>query len=195
MRLPSSAHKGHGWVIEEIAADFKLLDVWALPAEGGRDDFPALLEIMASFDPAAGGSLASRVLFKARLVAGRWLGWDDATVDRPIPGCTETRLSARLPEHLAGSAGGTKEAAAFEPVYRTGDEWAAEISNATVHGVLHVGWVEEGEGRFRGQLGIYVKARGVAGEVYLKVIEPFRHHVVYPSLMRELGRAWDARTS
>ena len=40
----------HRWVIAQIAPDFELLDVWALPAHGGRDGFDALLEIMASLD-------------------------------------------------------------------------------------------------------------------------------------------------
>jgi hypothetical protein len=32
------------------------------------------------------------------------------------------------------------------------------------------------------------------GEVYMKLIEPFRHVIVYPALMREVGRAWEARS-
>jgi hypothetical protein len=60
-----------------------------------------------------------------------------------------------------------------------------------VHGVLHVGWVDEGDGRYRGQLAVYVKARGPLGEAYLKLIEPFRHLIVYPALTRQIGRAWE----
>jgi hypothetical protein len=39
MRLPNSAHESRRWRIAEIAPDFRLEDVWALPARGGRDDF------------------------------------------------------------------------------------------------------------------------------------------------------------
>jgi hypothetical protein len=70
----------------------------------------------------------------------------------------------------------------------------AEVSNATVHGVLQLAWVEQGKDRFRGQMGVYVKPRGKLGEAYLKFIEPFRHFIVYPALMRQIGRAWDARS-
>ena len=186
-------------MISEVAPDFKLLDVWALPAEGGREEFGSLLELMASFDPAAAESALVRALFSVRLRVGGLLGWDDAR-PRPIPGCTETTLRVRLPQHLRDSArtpavGGALNAAAggFVPRYRTDDEWAAEISNATVHGILHLAWVEEGGGRYRGQLGVYVKARGRLGDAYLRLIEPFRHLIVYPALMRQIGRAWQAR--
>ena len=54
MRLPNAAHEAHPWVIAQIVSDFRLLDVWGLPAQGGRDEFAALLEIMASLDPAQG---------------------------------------------------------------------------------------------------------------------------------------------
>jgi hypothetical protein len=199
MRLPNSAHEEHPWVIAQIAPDFRLLDAWAVPAQGGPDDFDSFLEVMASFDPADAESVLSRALFSLRLRLGAWLGLDDATKERPIPGCTETTLSARLPAGLRGSATGpvvsdTTQQAGFVPLYRTDDEWAAEVSNATLHGVLQLAWVELGESRFRGQMGVYVKPRGKLGEAYLMFIEPFRHFIVYPALMRQIGRAWDARS-
>jgi Protein of unknown function (DUF2867) len=200
MRVPNAAHQVHPWVIARIAPDFRLLDAWALPVEGGPDDFDTFLQTMTSFDPAGSGSSVSRALFRLRYRLGEWFGWDDATTSRPIPGCSETTLSARLPDELRGSAtrpalGGALQHAAggFVPVYRTADEWAAELSNATVHGVLHLAWVEQGGGRHRAQMGVYVKPRGLLGEVYMWLIGPFRHLVVYPSLMRQVGRAWDRR--
>jgi hypothetical protein len=199
MRLPNSVHESHPWVIGRIAPDFKLLDAWAVPVEGGPDEFDSFLEVMASFDPANAESALSRALFSLRLRLGAWLGLDDTTKKRPIPGCTETTLSVRLPEGLRGSATGPEisdamQQAGFVPLYRTDDEWAAEVSNATVHGVLQLAWVEQGEGRFRGRMGVYVKPRGKLGEAYMMFIEPFRHFIVYPALMRQIGRAWDARS-
>jgi len=38
MRIPNSAHEAHPWVIAQIAPDFKLLDAWALPVQGGPDE-------------------------------------------------------------------------------------------------------------------------------------------------------------
>jgi hypothetical protein len=199
VKLPNSAHEAHPWVIGRIAPDFRLLDAWAVPAEGGPDDFDSFLEVMGSFDPANAESALSRVLFSLRRRLGAWLRLDDATKERPIPGCTETTLSARLPEDLRGSARGPVisdmlQQAGLVPLYRTDDEWAAEVSNATVHGVVQLAWVEQGAGRFRGRLGIYVKPRGNLGEAYLMLIEPFRHFIVYPALMSQIERAWDARS-
>jgi hypothetical protein len=198
--LPNSAHEAHPWVIAQIAPDFRLLDVWALPVRGGSDDRDSALELLGSFDPAKLECAASRALFRLRFRLGAWFGWDDPAEKRPIPGCTETTLSARLPDHLRGSAksrviGNAMKRAAggFTPLYRTDDEWAAEISNATVHGVLHLAWVEQSGGHYRAEMGVYVKPRGRLGEIYLTLIEPFRHFIVYPALMRQIGRAWDAR--
>ncbi len=200
MRLPNAAHDVHHWAITQLVPDFTLLDVWSLPADGGADDFASFLEIMASLDPAHAASTASRALFALRFRVGRWLGWDDVTQQRPVPGCTETTLRARLPERLRDSAtrpaisvAMQRSAGGFIPLYRTHDEWAAEISNGTVHGVLHVAWVEQGADRYRPQMGVYVKPRGRLGKAYLMLIGPFRHLIVYPALMRHIGRAWEAR--
>lgn len=200
MRLQNSAHARHPWVIAKIAPDFNLLDVWALPVTGDRDDFAAVVETMASFDPTGKRFSASHALFWIRFRLGELFGWDDPAKKRPISGCNETTLSARLPDDLRGSANDPESGAmqpaagSFVPLYRTDTEWAAELSNSTVHGVLHLGWVEQADGRYRAQMGVYVKARGTRGEIYLKLIQPFRHFIVYPALMRGIGRAWEARS-
>jgi hypothetical protein len=166
MRIPNADHEAHDWVIGRIAPDFQLLDAWALPVRGGPDDFDSFLETFAGIDP----------------------------------DCTETTLAARLPEKLRGSAttpvpNDTMQEAAggFVPLYRTADEWAAEISNATVHGVLHLAWVELGAGHHRAQMGVYVKPRGRPGTAYMALISPFRHLVVYPALLRHVERTWESR--
>lgn len=205
MRMPNSVHEAHPWVISRIAPDFRLLDAWALPVWGGPDDFGKFLDAIGAVDPVHEGSSASRFLFWVRLRLGEWFGWDDPAAKQPIPGCTETTLTARLPAELKGSGWDTtisdtmrQVAGGFAPVYRTGDEAAAEISNSTVHGVLHLSWVDEGdrdEGnrRYRGHMAIYVKPRGRMGAAYMDFIGPFRHLIVYPALMRHIGRAWAAR--
>jgi hypothetical protein len=196
MRLPNSEHEAHPWRITEVAPDFRLEDVWALPAQGGAEDFASLLEVMASLDPANGGSLATRALFSIRYRVGGWLGWDDAPRPLAIPHDTETTLSARLPEDLRNSATGGPDLSSygFRPLYRTDVEWAAELSNQTVHAIMHLAWVPESEDRYHGQMGVYVKPRGRFGAAYMTAIAPFRHWVVYPALMRQIERAWNARS-
>jgi len=196
MRLPNSDHEKHGWRIDEVAPDFRLEDVWALPAHGGPEDFATLLEVMASLNPADAQSRTSRVLFGIRHRVGGWLGWDDLPRPLAIPEVSETTLSARLPEDLRTTVTDLDlrvKDFAFAFLYRTDVEWAAELSNRTVHAVMHLVWIKEGEGRYRGQMGVYVKPRGRLGEVYMAAIAPFRHRVVYPALMRHIERAWSAR--
>ena len=194
MRLPNSEHEAHAWRIDEVTPDFRLEDVWALPAQGGVEDFATLLEVMASLDPASGASRATRALFAIRYRVGGWLGWDDRSRALAIPDDTEPTLSARLPEDLRDSATGPDlRSTSFTTLYRTDVEWAAELSNRTVHAVMHLAWVEQGEGLYQGQMGVYVKPRGRLGAAYMAVIAPFRHLVVYPALMRQIEAAWNAR--
>jgi hypothetical protein len=58
---------------------------------------------------------------------------------------------------------------------------------------MHLAWIDQGEGLYRGQMGIYVKPRGTFGAAYMALIGPFRHLIVYPALMRQIERAWEAR--
>ncbi|MGA8364416.1 MAG: DUF2867 domain-containing protein [Solirubrobacteraceae bacterium] len=200
MRLSNSEHESQAWRIDEIAPDFKLEDVWALPAEGGVEDFATLLEVIASLDPAHVESRATRALFGIRHRLGQWFGWEDSPQPLVVPESTGSTLRARLPEDLRDTATGPRIRSTdleglvdFKPLYRTDVEWATELSNRTVHAVMHLAWVDQGEGRYRGQMGVYVKPRGRFGAAYMAAIAPFRHRVVYPALMREIERAWNAR--
>lgn len=205
MRIPSAEHEARPWRIREIAHDFELEDVWALPAQGRAEDFDALLAAFFALDPAASGSLPTRLLWKLRDLLGRLfdLGRVKPAADGeqahssgrlPIPGTEETSLAARLPEDLRDSAaGGAAGPALFSPLYRTSTEYAAEISNKTVHGVIHLAWVDRGAERYEGQMAVYVKPRGALGHGYMALISPFRHLIVYPALMRQIERAWESR--
>jgi hypothetical protein len=176
----------------EVAPDFRLEDVWALPVYGGADDFPKLLEVMASRDLSRQAPVMLRLMFAVRWQLGRWFGWDDPA-DRPIPGRSETSLTERLPPDLRGTVTGMRFGSLFTPIYCTDTEFAAEISNQTVHGVMHLTWVEHGDGRYQGQMAVYVKPRGRFGRQYMAFITPFRHWVVYPALLRQIERAWNTR--
>jgi Protein of unknown function (DUF2867) len=194
MRLPNSEHESRPWRIGEIAPDFRLEDVWALPARGGREDFGALLEVMSSLDPANRGSVGTRMLFSLRYRIGGWFGWDDSERELAVPGRAESTLSARLPVDLRNTVEGLgRSSYGFRPLYRTDVEWAAEISNRTVHAVMQLAWVDKAEGCYQGQMGVYVKPRGRLGAAYMALIRPFRHRVVYPALMRQIEQAWNAR--
>jgi hypothetical protein len=194
IRLPSEAHRSRPWRIREIARDFTLEDVWALPVYGDAGDFQTLLERILSFDPAEIGSLPTRLLWRFRERLGQWFGWDDAAVKLPIPGSSEASLITRLPQDLRNTAADLHfDSLPAAPLYRTDVEFAAEVSNRTVHGVLHLAWVNQGEDQYQGQMAVYVKPRGLLGKAYMGLIKPFRHWIVYPALMRQIERAWSAR--
>jgi len=191
MKLPNTAHTSRPWRIHELTRDFRLEDVWALPTPGGPDDFPRLVALGASLDPSHSSSRAVRTLFDIRWKIGGLLGWDspEAGLDSRVP-----TLRDRLPADLRdGPSGPTSEALPFSPLYLTGDEWAAEIANQTVHGVLHIGWVQDQTGGYRGQMAVYVKPNGLLGNAYMTAIGPFRHLLVYPPMLQEIGRAWRSR--
>ena len=109
MRLPNAAHESRPWRIREIAPDFIVEDLWALPVHGGVEDFQTLLEVMVSLDPANAGSRPLRVLWRLRDRLGSWFGLgrisasidpsrDDGAGKLPIPGTNETSVAQRLPE-------------------------------------------------------------------------------------------------
>jgi hypothetical protein len=192
MKLPDSSHTSRPWRIHEITGDFELEDVWALPTPGGRDDFPRLVELMTSFDPAKSSSRAASALFAIRWRIGELLGWDSPETGL---GSRVPTLAERLPADLQDApAGPVSDAFPFIPLYLLDDEWAAEIANQTVHGVLHVGWVEDETGGYRGQMAVLVKPNGLLGRAYMLAIGPFRHLLVYPAMLREIGRMWRARS-
>jgi hypothetical protein len=183
--LDKAEHAACPWRIHEIARDFHVLDVWALPTPGGPGGFPRLVRLMSTFDPAKTSAVV-RGLFAIRWTIGRVFGLDrqDTGLDARV-----SSLRDRLPAELADTARDF-DAHQFTPLYLTDDEFALEIANRTVHGVLHVGWVPDGAGGHRGQMAILVKPNGALGVAYLAAIAPFRHLVVYPVMMRDIARAW-----
>jgi uncharacterized protein DUF2867 len=188
MRLPNSAHTTRPWRIHELTRDFRLEDVWALPAGGRPDDFGRLVQLIAAYNPAHSSSVAARTLFTIRWRLGELLGWD--AVNAGV-GARVSTLRDRLPADLRdGPSGPEFDALPFTSLYRTEDEWAAEIANQTMHGVMHLGWVPDETGGFRAQMAVLVKPNGLLGLAYLATIRPFRYLLVYPGIMGEIERSW-----
>jgi uncharacterized protein DUF2867 len=191
MRLPNETHTSRPWRIHELVADFELEDVWALPTPGGPEDFPYLVEGFAAGDAGRSPSRLARALWAIRWRLGELLGWDDAYDGEAAAG--RPTIRDRLPADLREAPRGPEFAALpFSPLYLLEDESAAEVANRTVHGIMHLGWVRDGDG-YRGEMAVYVKPNGLLGASYMAAIRPFRHLVVYPPMMRQIERTWRDR--
>jgi len=192
MRLPNTAHTSRPWRIHELTPDFRVEDVWALPTPGGPDDFPRLVEGIASSDPSQGSSGAVRLLWAMRWKLGELLGWDDpdSGVGSRVP-----TLRDRLPADLRDAPAGPEfDTLPFRSVYMAENEWAAEMANRTVHAVMHLSWVPDDAGGYRGQMAVLVKPNGLFGRVYMAAIAPFRYLIVYPPLMGDIAQDWQTET-
>jgi hypothetical protein len=184
-------HTVQPWRIHELTTDFRVEDVWALPASGDRDDFDALVQTIASGDPSQSPSRVARGLWAIRWTVGELLGWD-----RPAAGIGSRvpTLADRLPQDLRGRRGPEFSSLPFTPVYLLDNEFAAEIANRTMHGVLHLGWVQDGtDAEYHSRMAVLVKPNGLLGHAYMAAIRPFRYLIVYPATMRQIERWWQAR--
>lgn len=187
MRLPTTAHASSPWRIHAIAPDFAVEDVWALPTPGGPDDLPRLVDAMFAGRFPQDAPPVVRALWAVRERLGAALGWDrpDDGLGARVPSLRE-----RLPDELRGPCPGAGTSP-FAPLYATADEWAGEIANRTVHSVLHLGWVPDGDGGWTGRLTVLVQPNGRLGAAYMAAIAPFRHLLVYPALLRGIERRWE----
>jgi hypothetical protein len=190
MRLPDAAHTARPWRIHEISAGFRLEDVWALPTPGRREDFPRLVEWLASRDDPSGpaGSPAVRALWAVRWAIGKVLRWDGRDA---WPGAAPPSIRHRLPPDLGAAGPGPRvRGLPLTSLYLLDDEWAAEIANRTVHGILHLGWVADEHGGYHGQMAILVKPNGLLGNAYLAGIKPVRLLLVYPKWIQSIEQGW-----
>ncbi|WP_410598939.1 DUF2867 domain-containing protein [Amycolatopsis sp. lyj-90] len=191
MKLANTAHTTRAWRIHEVAGDFDLEDVWALETPGGPDDFAELVKQFSSGDFPDGAPLIVRALWSLRWKLGALLRLDgrDSGLDSRVGS-----LRDRLPEGLRDTPTGPDEDwLPFTPLYLLDDEFAAEMANRTMHGVLHLAWIEDEPGRYRGQMAVLVKPNGRFGRAYMGFIKPFRYLFVYPALLRMVEREWKSR--
>lgn len=190
MRLSDTAHTSRPWRIHEIAREFRLEDVWELPTPGRANELPVLVRGIAAADPAETPSRATRALWSLRWKLGDLLGWDDPGSGL---GSGAPTLRERLPEDLRDSPGPEFDSLPFSPLYLTDEEFAAEIANRTMHGVMHIGWIREETGGYHGQMAVLVNPHGRLGSAYMAAIKPARHLVVYPQMLRAIERRWHER--
>jgi Protein of unknown function (DUF2867) len=202
MRLPKTAHTSRPWRIHELTPDFVLEDVWKLPTPGGPDDLERLVQQFTSRGDDS--PVVLRALFALRWKLGALFGWDKP--ESGVGGRVRS-LRERLPPDLLEAPRGPdlravpgREATTgppiFSSVYQTHDEWVAELSNKTVHALMHIGWVADDSGSgYHAQMAVLVKPNGWFGKAYMAAIKPFRYAFVYPLLLRSIGRQWQMQAT
>ncbi|MBD0283523.1 MAG: DUF2867 domain-containing protein [Thermoleophilaceae bacterium] len=204
-RLPNTAHTSRPWRVHEFTGDFELEDLWELPTPGGRGDLARLVQLAATQDEDAREFPAVfRALFALRWKVGALFGWDKA--DSGV-GERVRSLRERLPADLLEAPRGPDLRAVpgrtemdgppiFRSVYQTHDEWVAELANKTVHSLMHIGWVsDDSGGGYHAQMAVLTKPNGWFGKAYMAAIKPFRYALVYPMLLRAIGRQWQPQAA
>lgn len=188
MNPVEAAHRERPWRVHAIAHDFHLEDLWTFDLRNRtpkdvRDFLGCFWGVM--------GDLSGNWLARARVRIGRLLGWDDHDLTLPIPGCTETSVSARLADDdrkrnlTASDAPSPLSTPKINTIYIFADEALYELSNDTIHALLHVALTEASA-----TLAVYVKSRGVFSRLYMAGIWPARHLILYPALIRKIEEAW-----
>ncbi|WP_251021592.1 DUF2867 domain-containing protein [Streptomyces sp. ISL-98] len=169
MRLPNSEHTDQPWRIHEIAADFHLEDVRALPTPGGPDDFERFVrmgERMAGEDHKRtdGWAWPARALWDLRRQLGRLLGWDRPEHDLGARvSSLRDRLSADLREgrpHRCPT--GRRFARSTSPTTR----WPGAVQqDRALPLLLRLG--PDSSGGYWAQMATLVKPNGLLGRAYM----------------------------
>lgn len=194
-RAVEDAPTSPGWTIHRVAAGFERIDCWPIDVPLGiapGDRFTDFVRMVIDNGDTTDGRIANG-LFRARDAIGRLLRWDAHNFTRPIPGAPDHRVAERLTEAERASdrkaeLGAARPPFASEVVYLFDDEVLVEVSNDTVHALLHMGALDG-----RVVLSVYVRTRGGASRAYMALIKPFRHQFVYPAWLGRLERMWRER--
>jgi hypothetical protein len=202
-RIPNYRHYENKWLVQKLASDFLLEDIWELPIRFNKAENESLYAFRKNaIEPMIKGlfnSTVSGMLFRIRGVLGSLSGIDKKINELPIPGCRESSLAERMTaiekcKHKSDLDIDlqTDKYLRFQTVYSFEDETLHELSNSTEHSLMHWAWVQEKNDVCKVQMAVMVKHRNWFGKIYMKLIRPFRHHIVYPYVFRESIRLWSS---
>jgi len=189
-RTSADELRGLGLAADALLRDVPLQDVTVLDLAGGGSgrtisDVRALL---AEAAPTRANPLV-RALFGLRGLLGRLFRWD---AERPDDAARSYihRLGPEL-RRRSRVAPGTAEGN-FRVLYVLEREALSEVQNATVHAFLSTALVETATG-YRLYWAVHVAPRSRLTPLYMALIEPFRRFIVYPAILRQIRRGWQAR--
>lgn len=179
--LPLHAH--------DLLEHVPLHDVWHVELPGGDAGLTlADLRALMSWDQMGNLNPVVRALFELRRALGRWFRWDENPRDASMPSWLD-----RVPQQLRERSllpPGTSEGP-FRLLYALESESVSEARNATVH-AFSVMALEKVTGGYRAVWAIYVAPVSRWTAWYMALIDPFRHWIVYPAVLKRAHRAWVA---
>ena len=185
MRAPRAEYLSLRLRAHELLHDVPLYDVSVVDLPGGGAG-RSVADIRA-LDAATAPSHITNALYGVRHVLGRVFGWDRVLM-RP-----EESLLSRMSERDRRDSEitpGTPDGQ-FLLLYQFPNEALSETRNATVHGYVCTALERTATG-YRLYWGVYVLPVSWLTQPYLIAIEPFRRFLLYPAMLRRIGRAWRA---
>ncbi len=193
MQIDTKEHYKYSWQVQKLLADFEVEDVWQFPVVLQEEHTVSFFQaqLFAAMEQLSQKGLAGW-LFKLRFFLGNLFGWD-----KPTETAKNAMKKGSLRERYAQKNNLMESDlipignAEFEPVYVLENESLAEISNETVHAGLHLSKVPLGD-KYTIQMAVYVKPKGNFGKLYMALIKPFRLAIVYPAMMKMVGKHWTA---
>ncbi len=185
-------HLKQSWKVHSLLKDYKIEDIWSLPIhlteqENRNEVLDQLLETKKNITEAG----IVKNLFSFRLYLGRIFHWDlkDNNIEKKNVGeiaaryvKAESLKHEDLPKTRFGN---------FIPIYNLENEILLGLENNLVQAGIHLGKIEGSQKNFFVNMTVYVKARGLFGQIYMFVIKPFRILIVYPTLLKEFKIQWD----
>jgi len=200
---PNQPHRTNEWLVQKLAHDFTLIDAWRSPIRFDESKGDSLYlfrkkALQPVLDSIISDASLTGKLFRLRGVLGKISGDNKVVNTLPIPGCSETSLTHRMgqierKQHQSRLAFDMRSHInmRFRDVYAFPNEALSELSNSTVHALMHYAWIKDSDKYHKVQISTYVKYRGIRGKIYMKLINPFRHHVVYPYIYKIAYQNWD----
>jgi len=187
MRVDPAVFRQLDLRVHGFLSDVPLHDVWRVELTP-RDGDPDMRDVRAVMADALLVSLnpVVRRLFALRVFLGRLFGWDDERPDRVSRSYArrltdeDRRKSLEPPGKIEGP---------FQLLYVFPSEALGEAINSTVHAFSCLALVPRKEGYFL-YWAIYVRPGKALTRFYMALIDPFRHWIVYPSILRRVQAAW-----
>lgn len=193
MKPTVNSHLNQPWQAHDIVSGFRIEDIWHLPINI-KPETP-IRHVQETFVDAisqVGTKGFAGLLFKFRTWLGKVFNWEDPTVSSTElpPGVLKKRYSAKINTPIEKMPKGGFDH--FDLVYQLDQEVLLEIENKTVQAAIHLAKVVEDK-EANAQMTIYVKPNGLFGQVYMLIIKPFRHWIVYPALLKLLANQWNRK--